>query len=716
MGLATGLPRTGCIFRTRRQTNQEFHMKLIRRTALGLTLVSAWLSAPTAAYAQQTCSIPNAQGTAVSYTCSASYTPATPNWLASFKTWVAANATTGAMACFAPGTYTLPSTPETAVRTVDTDRMVLRNVQNMKLCAPSGGAIFEHQSVNSSGTPLTTTVEMPSFHIASSSNVSVKGMEFRNLTQYAGVGNPSNRHTQAFLAEDAINTRFFDSKFSGLGKSTVVAAGSSTLSLSNATVNCAYFCLAALQLSSTVKRSFTVSNSQFTLNDTLNAIDDHAAIYTESADFTISGSTFNYITGQGFVAGIGSTTDQINLSNVSITGTNAQGRSRMAGWVALNPNYSNLHINYTGSTPYTQYGRAYYCVTFSNPACETGFEKTEAYGSWFKTRPNASSSYTTVPLPPARTDRLLIVNGGGQDTLWIQGAIVLNSAVMQYPVAQQWSTLPAAALGGFLDPGDRMVAGDFLAPGQQRVLFFNAEPLGGAISVRQLGGTGANGTLTTELFMDWTPAMAANLGGWIDASDRLLAGDFWGLGRSQLLFMNVDGAGGAFYLAAVDGVNNQLQSLAVVPWSAALSTSLAGWMDAGDKLVAGDFTGSGRAQLLFINTTGGSPGAASLRQFDNTTNAFQVISTVAWNKVVGTNTAIWQQASAKVLSGDFLGLNRDQLMFMNPSNTGVALSIWAFDSATGRFNEVYKFNYGASEVPVGSFNGSFEANDGQFGF
>jgi hypothetical protein len=541
-------------------------------------------------------------------------------------------------------------------------------------------------------------------------------MEFRNKTNYAGAGNPLYRHTYVFMAEDATNTRFFDTKFSGLGKTAVLAAGSSTVSLSNATVNCAYFCLAAVQLSSTVKRTFTVTNSQFTLNDTLNAIDDHAAIYTESADFTISSSTFNYITGQGFVAGIGSTTDQINLTNVTITGTNAQGRSKMAGWIGLNPAYSNLHINYTGSTPYTQYGRAYYCNSYNNPTCETGFEKTEPYGSFFKTRPNASSAYTTVAFPPDRTDRLLLLNASGQDTLWIQGRVVLNSAVMQYPLAQQWSALPSGALGGFLDPGDRVLTGDFLTPGQPRLLTFNAETLGGVIAVRALGGTGASGTMNTEVFIDWTPALAANLGGWTDANDKVLAGDFTGLGRSQLLFMNVDGSGGAFYMAAVDGVNSQLQSLAVVPWSAALSTSLAGWMDAGDKLVAGDFTGSGRAQLLFINTTGGSPGAASLRQFNNTSNEFQVISTVAWNKVVGTNAAIWQQASAKVLSGDFLGLNRDQLMFMNPSNTGVALSIWAFDSATGRFNEVYKFNYGAGEVPVGSFNGLLDTNDWQLGF
>lgn len=171
-------------------------------------------------------------------------------------------------------------------------------------------------------------------------------------------------------------------------------------------------------------------------------------------------------------------------------------------------------------------------------------------------------------------------------------------------------------------------------------------------------------------------------------------------------------------MAAVDGVNSQLQSLAVVPWSSALSSSLAGWMDASDKLVAGDFTGSGRAQLMFLNTDGGTQGAASLRQYDTATNSFLSVNTVPWVNVVGTNAAIWKQASAKTLTGDFLGLSKDQLMFINPSaagaGVGVAISIWAYESATGKFTEVHKMNYGASEITT--LNSLLDANDWQLGF
>jgi hypothetical protein len=483
--------------------------------------------------------------------------------------------------------------------------------------------------------------------------------------------------------------------------------------LTDAVVSCAYFCLAGDRQSGAVKPAFTVTNAQFTMNHTNEPNDEHTAIWMSNTDFTISDSSFNFVTGQGFVSGTGTTVDWVNLSNITITGTTAQGRPKMFGWIGMNPNYTNLQINYTGSTPYAQYGRAYYCNPYFNAACETGFETAGNGGSVFRYRANTSSAYVTAALPPTRTKKLLFINGGGTDTAWALAAIGPNKPALFWPLAQQWPAL-GSALGGWLDLGDQALTGDFLVPGQPSTLFFNTDPQGGAISVRALGGTGNLGTMTTQTWIDWTPALAANLGGWHDANDKLLAGDFTGLGRAQLLFMNVDGLGGAFYMAAVDGATSQLQSLASVSWSPALWTSLSGWMDASDKLVAGDFAGSGRAQLLFLNTDGGSQGAASLRQYDAATNSFQITSTVPWNKVVGSNAAIWQQSSAKTLTGDFLGLGKDQLMFINPTGVGVAISIWAFDAATGSFNEVHKMNYSASEIT--SLNGWVESNDWQLGF
>jgi hypothetical protein len=689
-------------------------MNFIRRLGLGCALVGAAFSIPLTANAQQTCSIPNAQGTAVSYTCNVTYTPTTANWLTKFKTWVSVNKTTGLMACFGPGTYTLPSTLNSVVDigTDSASRLMLNGVQNMKLCAPSGGAIFEHKSVNSTNTPLTTEVQFPSFHIASSSGVSIKGMEFRNKTDYA-LGTLAQQTTWTVLAQASSDIRFFDSKASGLGKG-VVTSMDSSVSLSNATISCAYFCAAGKRQSAPNKPTFKVTNSQFAINHSKDAADEHAALWADNTDFDISNSSFNFVTGQGFVAGTNAPTDWVNLNNVTITGTSPQGRPRMFGWIAISPNYWNLQVNYTGTQPYSQFGRAYYCIGFQNAPCESGYESAGNTGSLFKYRANTTAAYLTAALPPAKTKKILLLNAGGQDAVWAQVVIVQNRPSLSTPVLQQWTTI-GTGLNGWLDAGDTVLAGDFLVAGQQRVLFFNTDPLGGAISVRALGGSGGSGTMTGEAWIDWTPTLTANLGGWHDASDKLLAGDFTGLGRSHLLFMNTGGAGGAFYMAEVDGVNSQLQTLAIIPWSASLSTSLAGWIDAGDKLVAGDFTGTGRSQLLFLNTDGGTQGAASLRQYDAMSNSFQIVNTVPWNKLVG-NTALWTTAANKVLTGDFLGLNKDQLMFINATGTGTAISVWAFDSVSGVFSEIHKMNWSASEIAPSNLAGFLDSNDWQLGY
>jgi hypothetical protein len=700
-------------------------MKLLQRLALGCALAGSILSLSTAAFAGtgEFCSIPNASGTAVPYECNVKFLPTTPNWLASFKTWVTVNKTGGEMACFGPGNFPVPTTLSTMTDiNDDTNRMVLNGVQNMKLCAPTGGAIFDYQTVNADASPLTATVYIPTLYIANSSGVSIKGMEFKNTTNYLtgametgqyGLG-PVHQVTRTIFAYNSTNVRLFDTKVSGLGK-VVVTALESTLSLSNANVTCAYMCLTGDTWNGPIKPTLTVKNSQFTINHTKDPADEHGPIFGKYTDFNISDSSFNFITGQGFVSGVFNTTNWTHLTNVTVTGTTAQGRPRMFSWIPMNPTYSNVQVSYTGTASHTQYGRPYYCTGFFNADCISGFETAGNGGAVFKYRSNASNAFATAPLPPTRTKKILFINAGGVDTAWIQGVVSGTRPYPMYPLAQEWPSL-GTALGGWLDAGDKVLTGDFLVAGQQRVLFFNSETLGGAISVRALGGTGNQGTLTTEAWIDWTPALVANLGDWHDANDKLLAGDFTGLGRAQLLFMNVGGTGGAFYMAAVDGATSQLQSLAGINWSPSLSTSLAGWIDATDKLVAGDFTGSGRTQLLFLNTDGGTQGAASLRQYDAATNSFLIVKTVAWNKVVGTNAAIWKQASAKALTGDFLGLNKDQLMFINPTGSGVAISIWAFDSTTGVFSEVHKVTYAAGEIAVNGLNGLLDSNDWQLGF
>ncbi len=691
-----------------------------QRQALARAIGAAFVSLTGVAAVAGTgefCAIPNAQGTAVSTPCDVKFLPTTANWLAQFKTWATANKSSGAMACFGPGTYTVPAALATANNaTVDTNRLVLRGVKNMKLCAPTGGAIVEHKTVNADATPLTAYIVIPTLQISDSSGVTIKGMAFNNKSDYAA--SAPHHVTRAVWAERSSNTRFFDLAMSGLGKQVVMVTDSS-ISLNNATVSCAYFCASAERGNGSIKPSINIAKSAVNINHTKNAADDHAALWTEFSDFNISDTSFNFSTGEGFVAGKASTVDWVNVKDVTITGTTKEGKPKMFGWIPMNPAYSNLQISHTATlyeNRHWQFGRPYYCINYLNVGCETGHERAGNTGSVFKYREDATSAFVTAALPPTRTQRLLLVNGAGQDALWTKLAIVKNNPGLRSDSIQPWSNV--GTLGGWMDPGDTMLTGDFLVKGERRALFFNSETLGGAVSVRNLAGTGNGGTISTDLHIDWTPALINTLKDWHGPNDRVLAGDFYGLGRSHLAFVRIGPTGPAVHLVAVDGTTGQLNSLAVAPPNPNFVSKVRG--APGESVLAGDFLGTGRAQLLYTSNeffVFYGTGWAQLQQYNAATNSFEFKGSFGFERIEGVDArSVWMNSSQKPLVGDFLGLNRDQFMFINPSGTGVAISIWAFDTPNFTIREVYKMNYATGEIPVGGFNGFLDTNDWQLAY
>jgi hypothetical protein len=683
-------------------------MQAVKRLLIAcvLSVVSALSSAGTGEF----CSFPNLPAAPVSYECAIKINPSS-GWLIQFNSWLALNKTSGAMACFGAGTYVVPSVvaPDAApYSTNDTNRFVLRGVQNLRLCAPAGGAIFQGKTVNANGTQLTDYAFSATLKVVDSTGVSVKGLEFQNKSDYS----MSFLHhvMRAIELENSTGVSFVSTKASSIGKQTV-NVNDSNVSFNASVFNCAYFCISGERGSgSTTKPVISVVGSNFNINHTRNAADDHPALFTASSDLNISDSSFNFVTGEGFVAGTATTIDWVNLANITITGLTAQGRLKMFGWIPTHPNYFNVQVSYTGTLPP---GRPYYCVSFTGSVgCDTGFENAGNQGAIFKYRPNTTSPFVAAPLPPSKVKKILLVNASTVDNVWSQQSIVKNQANLLFRAQQNWSGI-GTGLGGWLDAGDSVLSGDFLVAGQQRLLFFNSETLGGAFSIRSLSDVAGAGSMATEAVVDWTPLLQQKLAGFYDAGDKLLAGDFTGMGRAQLLFFNTSGVDAAFQVAAIDGTTSSLQSVTFIPWTAALSTSLTGWMDVGDKLVAGDFAGTGKAQMMFMNTVGGTQGAASLRQYDVTSNSFQVLNTVPWSKISG-NSALWKNQAMKTLVGDFVGLGRDQLLLLNPSGTGTAISIWSFDILSGAFTEIHKMNWSPTEIP--NLNGFLDGNDFQLGF
>jgi hypothetical protein len=389
----------------------------------------------------------------------------------------------------------------------------------------------------------------------------------------------------------------------------------------------------------------------------------------------------------------------------------------MLGWIPMNSSYGNLQIKFTGSRfegkGFAQYGRPYFCISYLNTGCETGFENAGNTGSVFKYRDDATAAFTTAPLPPARTQQLLLVNGAGQDALWTKLAIVKNSPALVSHSIQSWSSV-GNAIGGWLDTGDAMLTGDFLVKGEKRALLFNSETLGGAFSVRNLSGTGNSGTISTDLHIDWSPALINSLQGWHGANDKVLAGDFFGLGRAHLAFVRISSAGPAVHLAALDGATGQVQSLAVTPASYSVYSHGA----PGDIVLAGDFFGLGRSQLFFWSPsyfawTGQSLG--EFQKYNPVSNQFESYGGLGMDRILGDRT-LWTTPSMKLVVGDFLGLNKDQFMFINPSGTGVAISIWGFNQYNDQLIEMHRMNYAATEIPVSGFNGFLDSNDWQLAY
>ena len=98
---------------------------------------------------------------------------------------------------------------------------------------------------------------------------------------------------------------------------------------------------------------------------------------------------------------------------------------------------------------------------------------------------------------------------------------------------------------------------------------------------------------------DW--GESTYLGGWLDANDTQLVGDFMGLGHSQVLLVNHDHSGGKIMIVDF----SQGRPPAVVKYSESWDqgTIFQGWLNINATRTAGDFKGLGYSQVLFLNNS-----------------------------------------------------------------------------------------------------------------
>ncbi|WP_144370050.1 LGFP repeat-containing protein [Myxococcus stipitatus] len=218
---------------------------------------------------------------------------------------------------------------------------------------------------------------------------------------------------------------------------------------------------------------------------------------------------------------------------------------------------------------------------------------------------------------------------------------------------------------------DTQLVGDFRGLGRDQLMLINNSPYGGRIQVMDYGTTTLGGVIKYRE----TYEESAVFNAWHDNEDVLLSGDFMGLGRDQVMFINRNP--GDRIMVADFG---DTQPLAKIRYfmSAANATYLQGWLDANDLQYVGDFMGRGHDQVLFINR--GSSGAKMMIvDFANGSATGEVVYLASAAGMF----AGWLDADdEKHLAGDFLHLGHDQLMIFNQGGTGGRMGIYDFKSGS----------------------------------
>jgi V8-like Glu-specific endopeptidase len=255
-------------------------------------------------------------------------------------------------------------------------------------------------------------------------------------------------------------------------------------------------------------------------------------------------------------------------------------------------------------------------------------------------------------------DQLLFINrGAGAGRVLVVDHREGGIAVPMYWENYGQHTL----LNGWTDPGDVAIAGDFMGRGYDQVLFINRGAGVGRVMIVDF----RDGAVPAELHYLERYADGPWLVGWHDANDVILAGDFRHAGHDQVMFINRSGVDGRVLIVdfsdgAVPAEWQYYERYSAGPW-------LNGWHDPEDAIVAGDFRGFGHDQVMFINR---GPGSGRVLITDFSDGA--VPAEWQYIEAKGQSSALdgWHDAEDVVVAGRFFAAGRDQVMFVNRSSAG----------------------------------------------
>jgi hypothetical protein len=194
------------------------------------------------------------------------------------------------------------------------------------------------------------------------------------------------------------------------------------------------------------------------------------------------------------------------------------------------------------------------------------------------------------------------------------------------------------------------------------------------------------------------------LNGWHDDEDLQLVGDFTGSGHDEVLFVNRTGGGGRVMVA--DFVSGQVPAQVRYWEDWGNNPLLNGWHDDGDLQWVGDFMGLGRDQVLFVNRQNAGDGRVMIADFSDGNPPAEVRYWENWGQSPLFNG--WHDDGDLQLVGDFMGLGRDQVLFINRQNANDGrVMIADFGDGNPPAEVRYWENWGQSNL----LNGWHDADD-----
>ncbi|MFP2897374.1 M12 family metallopeptidase [Corallococcus sp. 4LFB] len=285
--------------------------------------------------------------------------------------------------------------------------------------------------------------------------------------------------------------------------------------------------------------------------------------------------------------------------------------------------------------------------------------------------------------------QLLAIDGSGYGPRVLVSGYVNANGFPFFHYQEAWGASPL--LGGWHNPSDIKLQGDFRGLGYDQMLFINNDGMGGRVMVTDF----RDGAVPAEVRYLESWGQNALLNGWHDPEDTQLAGDFLNRGHDQVLFFNRSGVGGRVMIndfsdGAVPAETGYHES-----WS--MPNSFEDCSEPDDKLYVGDFQNRGYDQVLCLNRSGTG---ARVKILDFSTGVAP--AQVRYVELSGAFTLFdgLTDADDNQAAGDFRGLGYDQLLLVNNGTTGPAMLIADFFDGVAPAEVRYSEAQGVSYYPT----------------